>query len=101
MNKTLMLTAALTAAVVSAQTAPETLIQNATVITVTKGTIENGSVLMRGGKIAAVGRAGEVKASPSARVVDATGKFVFPGIIDTHSHSAVEGSVNEGALPNT
>ena len=34
-------------------------------------------------------------------VIDAAGKFVMPGIIDTHSHTAVEGSVNEISLPNT
>ena len=35
------------------------------------------------------------------QVIDAAGKFVMPGIIDTHSHTAVEGSVNEISLPNT
>jgi imidazolonepropionase-like amidohydrolase len=76
-----------------------TLIRNATVLTITNGVIENGSVLIRGGKIAAVGR--DVSAPASARVIDGTGKFVMPGIIDTHSHTAVEGSVNEISLPNT
>lgn len=76
-----------------------TLIRNATILTVTNGTIENGSVLIRGGKIAAVGT--NVTAPANARVIDATGKFVLPGIIDTHSHTAVEGSVNEVSLPNT
>ncbi|HYO75498.1 MAG TPA: amidohydrolase family protein [Thermoanaerobaculia bacterium] len=76
-----------------------TLIRNATILTVTNGTIENGSVLIRGSKIAAVGR--DIAAPAGARVVDGTGKFVLPGIIDTHSHTAVEGSVNEISLPNT
>ncbi|HEY0143342.1 MAG TPA: amidohydrolase family protein [Thermoanaerobaculia bacterium] len=76
-----------------------TLIRNATILTVTQGTIENGSVLIRGGKIAAVGR--DVAAPANARVIDATGMFVLPGIIDTHSHTAAEGSVNEISLPNT
>lgn len=77
-----------------------TLIRNATVLTVTNGTIENGSVLIRGGKIAAVGR--DLAAPAGARVIDATGMFVLPGIIDSHSHTAVdEGSVNEISLPNT
>lgn len=77
----------------------ETLIRNATVMTVTHGTIENGSVLIRDGKIAAVGT--DVKASPSATVVDGTGKFVTPGIVDCHSHIAVSGDVNEGSLSVT
>jgi imidazolonepropionase-like amidohydrolase len=76
-----------------------TLIRNATVLTITNGTIENGSVLLRGAKIAAVGR--DIAAPAGARVIDATGKYVMPGIIDTHSHTAVEGSVNEISLPNT
>ena len=76
-----------------------TLIRNATILTVTNGTIQNGSVLIRGGKIAAVGR--DVAAPANATVIDATGKFVMPGVIDTHSHTAVEGSVNEISLPNT
>lgn len=76
-----------------------TLIRNATILTVTNGVIENGSVLIRGSKIAAVGK--DIAAPANARVIDGTGKFVLPGIIDTHSHTAVDGSVNEISLPNT
>ncbi|HQR37947.1 MAG TPA: amidohydrolase family protein [Blastocatellia bacterium] len=88
-------------AAVDMQTAPanEILIRNATVMTMTHGTIENGSVLIRNGKIADVGK--DVKASPTATVVDGTGKFVTPGIIDCHSHIAIEGNVNEGSLSVT
>ncbi len=75
------------------------LIKNATVLTITNGTIENGSVLVRGSKIAAVGK--DIAAPANAQVIDATGKFVMPGIIDTHSHTGVDGSVNEVSLPNT
>jgi imidazolonepropionase-like amidohydrolase len=57
------------------------------------GTIERGSVLVRGGKIAAVGR--DIPVPPGARVIDAAGRFVMPGIIDAHSHTAVEENVNE------
>jgi imidazolonepropionase-like amidohydrolase len=76
-----------------------TLIRNATILTVTNGTITNGSVLIRGSKIAAVGK--DIAAPANATVIDATGKFVLPGIIDTHSHTAVEGSVNEISEPNS
>ncbi|HYI10902.1 MAG TPA: amidohydrolase family protein [Thermoanaerobaculia bacterium] len=76
-----------------------TLIRNATILTVTRGTIENGSVLIRGSKIAAVGK--DVAAPSGARVIDGTGKYVLPGIIDSHSHTAVEGSVNEVSLSNS
>lgn len=81
--------------------AADTVIRNATVLTVTKGTIPNGAVVIRDGKIAAVGPAGSISTPPGARVIDATGKFVFPGIIDAHSHTAVEGGVNETSLANT
>jgi imidazolonepropionase-like amidohydrolase len=76
-----------------------TLIRNATILTITNGTIANGSVLIRGSKIAAVGP--NVSAPAGATVIDGTGMFVMPGIIDTHSHTAAEGSVNEVSLPNT
>src|SRR5450432_3269887 len=71
------------------------LIQNATVLTVTKGTIEKGSVLVRDGKIAAVGA--NITAPSGATVIDANGKFLMPGIIDCHSHIIAE-AINEGTL---
>lgn len=80
--------------------AHEILIQNATILTASHGTIRNGSILIRDGKIAAVGT--NVRArDPNARIIDATGKFVTPGIIDCHSHTAVQGGVNEGTLSVT
>ena len=77
-------------------TPPVLLIQNATILTVSHGTIEHGSVLIKDGKIAEVGTS--VKAPKDAQVVDAVGQFVIPGIIDCHSHIAVDGSVNEGSV---
>src|SRR5438874_7201947 len=58
-------------------------------------------MLVHGGKIAAVGTNAQITAPANAQVIDATGKFVLPGIIDTHSHASLEGSVNEISLPNT
>lgn len=78
----------------------EMLIKNATIMTASHGTIKNGSILVRDGKIAAVG-ANVNSTDPNATVIDATGKYVTPGIIDCHSHTAVEGSVNEGSLSVT
>src|SRR5215467_244943 len=75
---------------------PVIVIQNATILTVTRGTIERGSILIRDGKIAEVGPS--VKAPKEATVIDAEGKFVTPGIIDCHSHIAIDGSVNEGSI---
>lgn len=69
-------------------------IRGGTVLTVTRGTIANGTVILRDGKIAAVG--GPETAVPAgAVVVDAAGRFVTPGIVDAHSHIAAE-SINEG-----
>jgi imidazolonepropionase-like amidohydrolase len=71
------------------------LIQNATILTVSHGTIEHGSILIKDGKIAEVGQT--VKAPKDAQVIDAAGQFVIPGIIDCHSHIAAE-SINEGSV---
>jgi imidazolonepropionase-like amidohydrolase len=68
-------------------------ITGGTVVTVTKGTIPNGTVVIRDGKIAAVGA--NLDVPDGAEVVDARGKFVSPGIIDAHSHIAAD-SINEG-----
>jgi imidazolonepropionase-like amidohydrolase len=81
--------------------AQDVVIRNATILTITHGRIEHGSVVIHGGKIAAVGPDAQVTAPANATVIDASGKFVMPGIIDTHSHTSVEGSVNEISLPNT
>ncbi len=75
--------------------APPILIRNATVLTVTKGTINNGSILIRDGKIAAVGA--NIAAPADAAIIDAAGKFVMPGIIDCHSHIVAE-AINEGSV---
>ncbi len=75
------------------------LIRNATVLTITKGTVQNGSVLIENGRIAAIGK--NVSAPADATIVDATGKYLMPGIIDCHSHTAIEGGVNEGTVSDS
>jgi len=75
----------------------EVLIKNGTILTITHGTIQNGSVYIKDGKIVAVGQV--VEAPPTAKVIDATGKFVMPGIIDSHSHIALDDDVNEATSP--
>jgi imidazolonepropionase-like amidohydrolase len=72
------------------------VIQNATILTVSHGTIERASILIKDGKIAEVGAS--VKAPKDAQVIDAAGQFVIPGIVDCHSHIGVDGSVNEGSI---
>ena len=82
---------------VATEPAPVILIQNATILTVSHGTIEHGSILIKDGKIAEVG-GDSIKAPKDAQVIDANGQFVMPGIIDCHSHIAVDGDVNEGSI---
>jgi len=79
------------AALLSAQT---TVIQNGIIHTITKGTF-TGSVVIKDGKITEVGE--KVMTPPGAKIVDATGKHVMPGIIDAHTHIALD-SINEGSI---
>ncbi|MFN8154815.1 MAG: amidohydrolase family protein [Bacteroidia bacterium] len=75
------------------------LIKNITIWTCEdQGIIENGSVLIRDGKIVAVGKNAEAEkwSTSGVRVIDGTGMHLTPGIIDEHSHIAVNGGVNEG-----
>ncbi|HWO89328.1 MAG TPA: amidohydrolase [Gemmatimonadales bacterium] len=67
---------------------PPVLIRNATILTATGVEIQRGSILVRDGRIVAIDSA-EIPAPPGAVVVDGTGRFVTPGIIDTHSHLGV------------
>ncbi|MBL0314554.1 MAG: amidohydrolase family protein [Flavobacteriales bacterium] len=81
----------------SAPTQETILIINATIWTSdAAGKIENGQILISGGKIVAVGQTIDAGKSNGAKVIDAKGKHVTPGIIDEHSHIALE-SVNEGS----
>ncbi len=69
------------------------LIKNGTVLTITKGNLTETDVLIRDGKIAQIGKG--IAAPQGAKVIDATGLFVMPGIIDAHSHIALD-QINEG-----
>lgn len=68
-------------------TAPATVIRNATILTAAGPRIENGSIVLENGKITAVGR--DVTIPRGARVIDAAGRWVTPGLIDSHSHLGV------------
>jgi imidazolonepropionase-like amidohydrolase len=84
-----------------------TVIRNATILTAAGPAIERGSILLQGGKVAAVGPT--VNAPADAVTIDATGKWVTPGVIDTHSHLGVYAAPgveslqdgNEATSPNT
>jgi len=68
-------------------------------MTVTHGNITNGSIYLKDGKIAAVGA--NVNAPAGVTVIDAGGKYVTPGIVDAHSHIALDDDVNEATSPIT
>lgn len=86
---------------------PAVVIRNATILTAAGTEIENGSIYFRAGRIVSLGE--EVEAPPDAIVVDASGRFVTPGIIDTHSHmglyaapgTSAESDGNEATNPTT
>lgn len=80
----------------SFRTGGNVAIRNAVVVTVTEGTLARGTILIQNGKITAVGE--QVEIPPGIRVIDAEGLVVMPGIIDTHSHIAIDGGVNEPSL---
>ena len=94
-----LLTAAGALAQPSSSHPADVVIKNGIVMTVTHGTIKNGSIYIKDGKIAAVGE--NVKAPASATVIDAQGKYVTPGIVDSHSHIALDDDVNEATSPVT
>lgn len=71
------------------------LLKNATVWTNEKeGILQNADVLLENGKIKSVGKN---LSAGNAKVIDATGKHITPGLIDEHSHIAGTGGINEGA----
>jgi imidazolonepropionase-like amidohydrolase len=73
------------------------LIKNATVITITQGTLEDTDVLVENGIIKKIGKG---LTASNVTTIDAKGKYVMPGIIDAHSHVALD-AVNEATAPIT
>jgi imidazolonepropionase-like amidohydrolase len=69
------------------------LIKNGTVLTITNGTQAATDVLVKDGKISQIGK--NLTAPAGVKVVDATGLYVMPGIIDAHSHIGLD-AINEG-----
>jgi len=75
---------------------PPVAIRNATIMTAAGPTIRNGTIVLRDGKIVAVGT--QVTVPADAQVIDAGGKYVTPGIIDDHSHLGVYAAPGGDAL---
>jgi imidazolonepropionase-like amidohydrolase len=74
------------------------LIKNGTVLTVTKGTLPQTDILIKDGKISQIEK--NIVAPTGFKVIDAAGQFVMPGIIDAHSHIALD-AINEATSPVT
>jgi len=74
------------------------LIKGGTLLTITKGTLENTDLLIRDGKIIQIGK--NIAPPQGVKVVDATGMYVMPGIIDAHSHAGLD-AINEATSPVT
>ena len=74
------------------------LIKNGTLLTITNGTLEDTDLLIRDGKISRIGKG--ISAPSGAEVIDASGKYIMPGIIDAHSHIALD-AINEATSPVT
>ena len=86
---------------------PPVAITNATVMTAARDELRSAAIVFRDGRIVSVG--GGIPIPDDAEVIDGTGKFVTPGLIDTHSHvgvyaapgTAAESDGNEAVDPNT
>ncbi|MFQ5491396.1 MAG: amidohydrolase family protein [Phycisphaerae bacterium] len=73
----------------------QVFIKDATIIPVTGPTLARGSILVRDGKIAAIGESLSVPADVA--VIEGEGLYVVPGFVDAHAHISAD-SINEGAL---
>src|SRR5271156_4446687 len=94
----------------AAQTAQDEnvlVVEGAKILPITSPPIEHGVMVIKGGKIVAVGEEGKVQIPAGAKVKDATGKIVMPGIVDSHSHIGIDANptvsdsqdANEGSGP--
>ncbi len=66
--------------------AATTAFTGASIIPVSDEPIENGVLVVEDGRIAAVGRAGDIDIPGDARRVELDGAVIMPGLVDTHSH---------------
>ncbi|MDR3637298.1 MAG: amidohydrolase family protein [Isosphaeraceae bacterium] len=68
---------------------PAQVYRGATVLTVAKGEIADADLVIKEGKIVAVGKRGDVEVPDGAAIVDLKGKTIIPGLVDTHSHIGI------------
>lgn len=73
----------------------EIAINAGTILPISNAPIENGTILIKDGKVAAIGQ--NIAVGTDAKVIDASGKFVMPGMIDSQSRLFVmDRELNEG-----
>lgn len=87
--------AALSTASASGEGGPRYAIRAGKVVTVSKGVIDAGVILVADGKIEAVGRATDVAVPEGYTTIDASDMWVMPGMIEVHSHAGVQGGLND------
>jgi imidazolonepropionase-like amidohydrolase len=83
------------------------VVRGARILPITAPSIAQGVLVIQGGKIVALGEEGKVSIPAGAKVQDATGKVIMPGIVDSHSHIGINGNpavsdsqdANEGSGP--
>ncbi len=85
--------AAILAAFLAAAGKPLVLMGGTILTASPQGVIERGTIVVEDGKIVAVGPSVQVPAG--SPVINLDGRYVIPGIIDAHSHTAIEGNGNE------
>jgi len=78
--------------------AQDLVLKGGTVLTITNGVIENGTVIIQKGKITAIGQ--NIPIPHGIKIIDVTGKYVLPGLVDSHSHIALT-DINEATDPVT
>ena len=100
MNRKLIAFSSMAALLAAAGFAQDLILRGGTVLTITRGIIENGTVIIQKGKITGVGE--DLPLPPGIPVVEAAGKFVIPGIVDSHTHIGFDGGdINELSDPVT
>lgn len=72
--------------------------KGAKIYTVDNSIIDNGVLVIAGGKIVTVGSADAVSIPADANIIDVTGKVIIPGLVDTHSHIG-NGEGGDGSSP--
>lgn len=85
---------------VSVGMAQDLALKGGTILTIAQGVIEEGTLVIQNGKITAIGK--DIAIPPGIKVLDVRGRFVMPGIIDSHSHIGFSGDdINEMTDPVT